>query len=152
VNAGTPLLTASGYVVARRKAVVSSKIQGKLSWLKGEEGTRVQENEIIARLEDPDFRASVERSKAAIENAQASVTRAKADAAEARRQFGIADRLANENVGSRDARDAAQSRVNLAEASLGQANASLGRQRPILPSTRRNSRTPTFARRSPESF
>jgi HlyD family secretion protein len=132
VNAGTPLLTASGYVVARRKAVVSSKIQGKLSWLKGEEGTRVQENEIIARLEDPDFRASVERSKAAIENAQASVTRAKADAAEARRQFGIADRLANENVGSRDARDASQSRVNLAEASLGQANASLAQAKADL--------------------
>src|SRR5260221_9462258 len=28
VSAGTPILTASGYVVARRKAVVSAKIQG----------------------------------------------------------------------------------------------------------------------------
>jgi RND family efflux transporter MFP subunit len=132
VSAGTPLLTASGYVVARRKAVVSSKIQGKLAWLKGEEGTRVQENEVIARLEDPDFRAAVERSKAAIENAQAAVVRAKADDAEARRQFRIADRLATENVGSRDASDAAQSRVNLAEASLAQAKASLSQSRADL--------------------
>src|SRR5947209_7194189 len=39
-----PILSASGYVVARRKAVVSAKIQGRLSWLKGEEGIRVSEN------------------------------------------------------------------------------------------------------------
>src|SRR5262245_56477083 len=35
--AGTPLLTASGYVVARRKAVVSAKIQGRLAVLRVEE-------------------------------------------------------------------------------------------------------------------
>ena len=132
VSAGTPVLTASGYVVARRKAVVSAKIQGKLAWLKGEEGTRVQENEVIARLEDPDFRASVERSKAAIENAQAAVERAKADEAESRRQFRIADRLASEEVGSRDARDAAQSRVNLAVAAQSQAQASLAQSKADL--------------------
>src|SRR5262245_57332801 len=36
--AGTPMLTASGYLVARREAVVSSKIQGRLSELIVEEG------------------------------------------------------------------------------------------------------------------
>jgi RND family efflux transporter MFP subunit len=131
-SAGTPVLTASGYVVARRKAVVSSKIQGKLAWLKGEEGTRVQENEVVARLEDPDFRAAVDRSKAVIGNAEAAVERAKADEAEAQRQFGIADRLAAEDVGSRDARDAARSRVNLAHASLSQAEASLAQAKADL--------------------
>ena len=39
-SAGTPILTASGYVVARRKAVVSAKIQGRLSELRVEEGSR----------------------------------------------------------------------------------------------------------------
>ena len=32
-SAGTPVLTASGYIVARREAIVSSKIQGRLSEL-----------------------------------------------------------------------------------------------------------------------
>lgn len=132
VSAGTPVLTASGYVVARRKAVVSSKIQGRLAWLKGEEGTRVQEHEVIARLEDPDFRASVERSRASIQNAEAAVTRARADEAEARRQFRIADSLAAQNVGSRDAADAARSRVNLAQASLAQAEAALNQSKADL--------------------
>ena len=58
-SAGTPLLSASGYVVARRKAVVSAKIQGRLAQLKVEEGSRVRENEVIARLEDTEYRASV---------------------------------------------------------------------------------------------
>jgi multidrug efflux pump subunit AcrA (membrane-fusion protein) len=41
--AGAPILTASGYVVARRKAVVSSKIQGRLAELRVEEGSRVRQ-------------------------------------------------------------------------------------------------------------
>ena len=40
VPSGTPLLTASGYVVARRKAVVSAKIQGRLADLRIEELVR----------------------------------------------------------------------------------------------------------------
>ena len=41
--AGTPMLSASGYLVARRKAVVSAKIQGRLAILKVEEGSHVRE-------------------------------------------------------------------------------------------------------------
>ena len=41
--AGTPVLTASGYLVARREAVVSSKIQGRLLELRVEEGSEVQD-------------------------------------------------------------------------------------------------------------
>jgi multidrug efflux pump subunit AcrA (membrane-fusion protein) len=78
-NAGAPLLTASGYIVARRKAVVSAKIQGRLSSLRVEEGSRVREGEIIARLEDRDYLAQVERAEAAIQ-------RAEADLADARRE------------------------------------------------------------------
>ena len=37
--AGTPVLTASGYIVARREAIVSSKIQGRLAELRVEEGS-----------------------------------------------------------------------------------------------------------------
>lgn len=48
---GAPMLTASGYVVARRRAVVSAKIQGRLEELRVEEGSRVREGALIARLE-----------------------------------------------------------------------------------------------------
>src|SRR6185503_6141116 len=52
--AGSPVLAASGYLVARRKAVVSAKIQGRLAELRVEEGSRVREGQLIARLESSD--------------------------------------------------------------------------------------------------
>src|SRR3569833_1682441 len=45
---GAPLLAASGYVVAHKKAVVSAKIQGRLAELRVEEGSFVKEGEVIA--------------------------------------------------------------------------------------------------------
>ena len=114
--AGAPILTASGYVVARRKAVVSAKIQGRLQELRVEEGSRVQSGEIIARLESGDNEAQVLRAKAAVQ-------RAEADLAENQRQARLADRLANENVLAKDQFDAAVSRVRIAEAALRQAQA-----------------------------
>lgn len=117
--AGTPMLSASGYLVARRKAVVSAKIQGRLAILKVEEGSRVREGDVIARLEDADYLASVERAKA-------EVQRAEADLAEAQRQSRLADRLNLEKVLADDQRDAATSRVRVANAALAQSRANLG--------------------------
>jgi RND family efflux transporter MFP subunit len=58
------VLTASGYVVAQRKAAVASKGTGRLVYLGVVEGDRVKKNHIIARLEDSDVRASLEQAKA----------------------------------------------------------------------------------------
>jgi RND family efflux transporter MFP subunit len=58
------VLTASGYVVAQRKAAVASKGSGKLVYLGVVEGDRVKKNQIIARLEDSDVHASLEQAKA----------------------------------------------------------------------------------------
>jgi len=127
-NSGSPLLTASGYIVARRKAVVSAKIQGRLSSLRVEEGSRVREGEIIARLEDRDYLAQVERAEAATQRAQA-------DLAEARRQAEVAARLARERIGTQDALDAAESRARVAEAALRQAQADTEFYRALLANT-----------------
>jgi HlyD family secretion protein len=58
------VLTASGYVVARRKAAVASKGTGRLVYLGVEEGDRVKKGQIIARLEDDDVLASLRRARA----------------------------------------------------------------------------------------
>lgn len=115
---GAPVLTASGYVVARRKAVVSAKIQGRLAWLGVEEGSRVREGELIARLEDADYQASVQSNKAV-------VLRAEADLAEQVRLRGVAERLHADKVLDQDTLDAARSRVRISEAALAQAKAGL---------------------------
>jgi HlyD family secretion protein len=126
--AGSPILTASGYVVARRKAVVSAKIQGRLSELRVEEGSRVREGELIARLESADNEAQVLRASAA-------VARAQADLAEQRRQARVAAELAAQSVLAKDALEAAESRVAIAAAALGQAEADVALYEALLQNT-----------------
>jgi RND family efflux transporter MFP subunit len=58
------VLTASGYVVAQRKAAVASKATGRLVALNVVEGDRVKKDQIIAQLEDSDIRASLEQARA----------------------------------------------------------------------------------------
>ena len=116
VGRGTPILTASGYLVARRKAVVSAKIQGRLAELNVEEGSRVWEGQVIARLDSADYEAQVDV-------ARAQVQRGQADLAEQERELRLTQRLAQAGVVSKDQFEAAESRVRAAEASLAQSRA-----------------------------
>jgi HlyD family secretion protein len=132
--AGTPMLTASGYLVARREAIVSSKIQGRLAELNVEEGSEVQGGDILAKLESDDFvaqvsraRAQLKQAEAAVGSADAAIQRAKADLAEAHRQLAVNERLSNDKLVPKDTLDAAKSRVNLADASLAQSRADRSR-------------------------
>ncbi len=72
------VLTASGYVVASRKAAVGSKGTGRLVWLGVEEGSIVKKNEIIGRLEDADVQAALSQAEASLNAAKATVENAKA--------------------------------------------------------------------------
>jgi len=117
-SAGTPILTASGYVVARRQAVVSAKIQGRLEELRVEEGSEVAKGDILARLESSDFEAAVQRAEAAVQ-------RAEADLAEQERLLRVAERLTAEQVLAVDQKEAAESRVRIATAQLAQQEADL---------------------------
>lgn len=124
-NAGTPVLTASGYLVARKQSVVSSKIQGRISELKVEEGSVVSAGEVLATLDNAD-------ALAAITKAKADITYAKADLAEAERQQRLQQDLFNNKVVSQDALDAAIAKVNLAKAVIGQDEANLQVQQAYL--------------------
>jgi RND family efflux transporter MFP subunit len=124
-NAGTPMLTASGYLVARRQSVVSSKIQGRISSLRVEEGSVVKEGEILATLDNADALAAITKAKADIEYA-------KADLAEAQRQERLQEELYRSKVVSQDALDAAKAKVNLAAAAIGQDEANLKVQQAYL--------------------
>ena len=131
-SAGTPILTASGYLVARHQSVISSKIQGRLSALYVEEGSYVKKDEVIARLEDTDYVAAINKAKADIEYAKANL-------AEMQRQARLQQGLFKEKVVSQDALDAANSRVQLAQATLDQDKAALKMQE-AQPGVHRNSR------------
>lgn len=72
-GAGPSLLDASGYVVARRRATVSSKVTGKVAKVMLEEGQRVEAGQVIALLDDSNWRAALAQSKAQLQQAEASV-------------------------------------------------------------------------------
>jgi RND family efflux transporter MFP subunit len=70
---GASTLDASGYIVARRQATVSSKITGKVMEVLIEEGQRVNKDQVIARLDDSNYRTAYEQAKAQVAQAQANV-------------------------------------------------------------------------------
>jgi RND family efflux transporter MFP subunit len=67
------VLTASGYVVARRKAAVASKGTGQLVYLGVQEGDTVKKGQVIARLEDKDVLATLDRAKENFRMAEADL-------------------------------------------------------------------------------
>lgn len=94
------LLDASGYVVARRQATVSSKITGKLQELYIEEGQSVAKGEVLARLDDSNALAAVQEAEARVAEARAGLAAARAAAANA------------EPIYQRDRRQAASSFIS----------------------------------------
>ena len=64
------VLDATGYVVARRTATVSSKVTGKVEEIFIEEGQQVEKDQIVARLDDANARKSFELSKAELHAAK----------------------------------------------------------------------------------
>ena len=123
------VLNATGYVTARRRATVSSKITGKVMEVNVEEGMRVEEGQVLARLDDSTVRAALDLAEAQLEASRRAVTEleVRLDEAETtllRREQLILDGLASQadvdqaraEVDSLVARiDAAESQVTVAE-------------------------------------
>ncbi|HKB95552.1 MAG TPA: efflux RND transporter periplasmic adaptor subunit, partial [Rhizomicrobium sp.] len=66
-------LDASGYVVARRKATLTAKIQGKVSEVNFEEGQKVKAGDIVARLDDSNYQAALHQAQALERQAKAAM-------------------------------------------------------------------------------
>jgi RND family efflux transporter MFP subunit len=79
------VLNASGYVTARRRATVSSKVTGKVVEVNVEEGMAVKEGQILARLDDVAYRAALALSRAQADAARSAVRENQIRLAEARR-------------------------------------------------------------------
>ena len=69
-------LTASGYVVAQRRAAVASKATGRLEVLNVREGSLVKQGDVLARLDASDVRAALAQAQAGIRQAEAAVAQA----------------------------------------------------------------------------
>jgi HlyD family secretion protein len=70
-SSSSAVLVATGYVVAHHKIQVGSKIMGRVSWIGVEKGDHVKKDQVVARLEDREYRAQFEQAQASYESAQA---------------------------------------------------------------------------------
>jgi RND family efflux transporter MFP subunit len=131
---GTTAVTANGYVVARTRASVSAKVPGRLAWLGVDEGSRVTKGQIIARLEDNEFRAAVDEAQAAVATADAQRMEAESDRDQARREAQRTQQIRAENPNLMSAQEAeaaeskaaqAAARANAAKSRLDGARASM---------------------------
>ena len=73
------VLTASGYVVAQRKAAVATKGTGRLEELNVQEGSRVKKGDLLARIDARDVQAQLAAAQANVGVARAAIASAEAD-------------------------------------------------------------------------
>lgn len=106
------VLNASGYVTARRRATVSSKVTGKVVEVNVEEGMAVREGQVLARLDDATMRAALALSRAQLEAARRAVPEAEVRLDEARLVQARRDRLAKDGLVTAAEIDSANAEVN----------------------------------------
>ena len=106
------VLNASGYVTARRRATVSSKITGKIVDVNVEEGMAVHEGQVLARLDDSQYRASLALAEAQAESARRNVKESEVRLAEARLALERAHRLAADKLNTQADLDTANAQVD----------------------------------------
>jgi HlyD family secretion protein len=112
------VLNASGYVTARRRATVSSKITGKVVQVNVEEGMAVKEGQVLARLDDVTLRASLALSQAQAEAARRALRETEVRLEEARVQLRRRGQLFKEGIITAAEFDAAEAEVASLDARL----------------------------------
>nr|WP_152804004.1 efflux RND transporter periplasmic adaptor subunit [Rugamonas rivuli] len=123
------LLNATGYVVAQRKAALSSKATGRLEWLGVLEGSKVKKDEVIARLENRDVSATLGQAQANVKVAQANLEQGQAELLDAQANFKRTAELLNQKFITASAYDTAQARLTKAKANISGYNAAIAAAR-----------------------
>jgi RND family efflux transporter MFP subunit len=103
------VLNASGYVTARRQATVSSKVTGKVIELLIEEGMKVKEGQILARLDDSNTKTGLDVAEAQLDSAQESLKETEALLKQAQNEFNRVAELSKQNITSQSDLDKAES-------------------------------------------
>jgi RND family efflux transporter MFP subunit len=120
VAADTPgsVLDASGYVTARRQATVSAKITGKVTEVRIEEGMRVEEGDVLARLDDTEAKAQLSLARAQLSVAISQEGEIRALQQQAERDYERAQELFNRQLVSAQSIDAARAQRDMLRARL----------------------------------
>jgi HlyD family secretion protein len=125
-NAASAVLNASGYIVARRRATVSSKVTGKVIDVLIEEGHPVKEGQILAHLDDTQPRASLNLAEAQLASAHKAMAEDQAKLTQAEVTLRRREQLLKEQVVGKAEVDDAQSIVDSTKARIAYSQQQLG--------------------------
>ena len=106
------VLNASGYVTARRRATVSSKVTGKVIEVNVEEGMAVREGQVLARLDDSTLQAALKLYRAQLEAAKQQIPESEVRLQQARIQLRRQEQLRKEGLNTPNDIDNARAEVD----------------------------------------
>ena len=115
---GTSVLNASGYVVARRMATVSSKVTGKVLEIYVEEGMEVKKDQVLARLDPVNSSTVLTMAERELAAARSNLTEIEVRLAEARRNLERNEALVKQQLVSQTALDTSRAEANALAARL----------------------------------
>ncbi|MGC4032917.1 MAG: efflux RND transporter periplasmic adaptor subunit [Tepidisphaeraceae bacterium] len=72
------VLNATGYIMAAHKIELASKAIGRVAWVGVEMGDKIQQGQVLVRLEDDEYRARVMQQEGQLDNAKARLAELKA--------------------------------------------------------------------------
>jgi HlyD family secretion protein len=131
VKAGGPsaagaILNASGYVIARRRATVSSKVTGKVMDVLIEEGHAVKAGQVVAHLDDSQARAALAFAEAQLASAKKSAAEDEARLTQAELTLKRREQLLKEGVVGKAEMDQAVADVDALKARIAYAQQQVG--------------------------
>ena len=133
------VLSASGYVTARRLATVSAEITGRITEVLIEEGMSVEAGQVLARLDPTLAKIDLEIAEANVKSARGALGAAEADRGEAARALVRVQGLKSgefsstaENTRAESNAKSTASRTAQAQGNLSSAEQALNRARAIL--------------------
>ncbi len=111
-GAQASVLNASGYVTARRRATVSSKVTGKVIEVNVEEGMAVREGQVLARLDDSTLQAALRLYQAQLGAARRQIPETEVRLEQARIQLQRQERLRKDGLNTPNDIDNAKAEVD----------------------------------------
>nr|WP_255682996.1 efflux RND transporter periplasmic adaptor subunit [Dyella sp. 2HG41-7] len=112
------VLQATGYVTARRQATVSAQITGTLTAVQIEEGDHVKNGQVLARLDDSQYKAALDTAVAQAKAAHALVAQYQVQLAQNQRDASRDEALAKQGLISKQAAEQARTQANSTNALL----------------------------------
>lgn len=105
-------LNASGYITPRRRATIAAKITGRVTAVYFDEGTHVKQGQLLATLDDSDYKRALDAAKADRDASQASIADFEVQLRNAEIQLKRAQELRDSGIQTQEALDNARTAVD----------------------------------------